>query len=631
LFKFLRFFSIASAVAFIGMTVILLFIYRELGLEQVANEVERENVVISQAFTNALWPMFSDYVTVGAPRDGDKLRTKPETQGIHAAAKSLVSGLNVIKAKLYRLDGLTIYSSELSQIGKIKKNNQDFFESARNGNPASDFSFRPEFNGINGPLKDRHVVSTYIPIRGKSGKVEAIFELYSDVTKQVDVLSSDVKWLSVGLVWAFVILYGILFLIVRSADHTIKAQEKSLRKSEERLRGAIDSLQEGFALYDADDRLIAYNKIYEQVMPGLKEIMDRGGTFENVFRGIVAKGIIPEAKGREEEFIQERLEQHRNPKGPIIRNLPDGGWQRIEEVRTPEGGIALSVIDITELKQAEEELRKAHDGLESRVEQRTSELRQEMAERKKAEMELIHHKKMESLGSLAAGIAHNLNNLLQPILMLSHLTQKKLPEGSREHKNMTVIGEACNRAGDLVNQIATFSRSEELVAESINIYDIIREGLDLIYSVVPSSITVSEELDKDTGIVVADPAQTQTVLVNLVANALDAMKEKAGELKILLTHAHVNGSQEGFVAGLKPGDFAKLTVADTGHGMDKDTLSRVFDPFFTTKGVGMGTGLGLSSAFGIINKHGGTIHVTSKEGKGSTFDVYLPLEQDVSP
>jgi len=630
MFKFLRFFSIASAVAFIGMTAILVYVYRELGLEQINSDVDRENVAISQAFSNALWPMFSEYVTLKAPRDGDKLRARPETQSIHAAAKILVSNLNVIKVKIYRLDGLTVYSSDFSQIGKVETYNRSYIASALRGIPAGDFTFHTDFSGINGPIKDRHVVSTYMPLRKRGGEVEAVFELYSDVTKDVKTVSSDVQWLAGALIGAFSILYGVLFLIVRRADKTIKAQEKNLRQSEERLRGAIDSLEEGFVLYDADDRLIAFNKIYEQLRPGVKEIMERGGTFEEMLRSIVAQGLFPEAEGRDEEFIQERIKLHQNPNGPIIRKRQDGGWQRIEEVKTPEGGTALSIIDITELKQAEEKLHKAHDELEIRVEQRTSELRQEMAERRKAEMELMHHQKMESLGSLAGGIAHNLNNLLQPILMLSHLTQKKFKKGTREHKNMTVINEASIRASNLVDQIAAFSRSEELDTESVNIYDIVREGLDLVYTIVPSSVTVSEDLDKNTGIVNVDPAQTHTVFVNLVANALDAMKEKSGELKISLSQTQVNDSQENSLHGLKTGDYAKLVVSDTGHGMDQETLNRVFDPFFTTKEVGKGTGLGLSSAFGTVNKHGGTIHATSTLGKGTSFFVYLPLEGSIS-
>ncbi len=136
-----------------------------------------------------------------------------------------------------------------------------------------------------------------------------------------------------------------------------KESEEALRQSEERLRGAIGSLQEGFALFDADDKLVALNDEYRRVSQGAQEVMERGGTFEDVIRANVESGMIPAAKGRKKAFIKERLEQHRNPKGPIIRELRDGTWFMIEEAKTPEGGTALSFIDITELKKAEEALR----------------------------------------------------------------------------------------------------------------------------------------------------------------------------------------------------------------------------------------------------------------------------------
>ena len=135
-----------------------------------------------------------------------------------------------------------------------------------------------------------------------------------------------------------------------------KETEEALRRSEERLRGAIESLQEGFALFDADDRLVALNDEYLIVSPGAEKVLQNGGTFEDTIRANVYTGKILEAQGREEEFIAERVRQHKNPKGPIIRRFTDGSWFMINEVRTPEGGIALSFIDVTEIKNAEEAL-----------------------------------------------------------------------------------------------------------------------------------------------------------------------------------------------------------------------------------------------------------------------------------
>ncbi|NQU61616.1 MAG: HAMP domain-containing histidine kinase [Rhodospirillales bacterium] len=250
MFRLLRYYSVASGLALLVVVVVLVAIYRQASLASIVETVESENVAMSQALANAIWPKFSDYVTVGAPEDGDALRARPETLEIHAAAKSLVAGLSVVKIKIYRLNGLSIYSSDPSQIGKIQSYNKASIASARRGVPASEFRFRPEFNGINGPLSDRHIVGSYIPVRGKSGKIEAIFELYSDATNRVEVVSSDVKWLSIGLVWAFGLLYGVLFIIVRRADKIIKSQYADLRheignrlSAQQRLQRALEEAE----------------------------------------------------------------------------------------------------------------------------------------------------------------------------------------------------------------------------------------------------------------------------------------------------------------------------------------------------------------------------------------------------
>jgi len=136
-------------------------------------------------------------------------------------------------------------------------------------------------------------------------------------------------------------------------------------------------------------------------------------------------------------------------------------------------------------------------------------------------------------------------------------------------------------------------------------------------------------LDENTGFVFVDATQIQTVLMNLVANAVDSMEGQNGELRISLSRTTVDENSAHFIAGLEDGNYAKLTIADTGNGMDQETLSRIFDPFFTTKEFGEGTGLGLSSALGIIQKHGATILAVSEPNIGTTFDVYLPLELSV--
>ncbi|MDA0306477.1 MAG: ATP-binding protein [Proteobacteria bacterium] len=227
MFRLLRYYSIASGIALLAVAMVLVFVYRSISIDQVLENVETENVAMSRAFANAIWPRFAGYVTTSAPTDAEKLQARPETAEIHEVAKSLVVGLNVVKIKIYRLDGLVVYSSDFSQIGK-KDHNPSLRVAARKGHPTSKLEFRPEFNGINGVILERQIVSSYVPILGPDGNIEGIFELYSDVTTKIMSVTGDVAWLSIGLIWTFGILYGVLFFFVRRADTIIKQQYADL-------------------------------------------------------------------------------------------------------------------------------------------------------------------------------------------------------------------------------------------------------------------------------------------------------------------------------------------------------------------------------------------------------------------
>ncbi|MCH7937749.1 MAG: HAMP domain-containing histidine kinase [Proteobacteria bacterium] len=250
MFRLLRYYSFTSGLALLAVALVLISVYREVSLNHVVEMVEKENVAMSRAFANAIWPRFSDYVTLDAPRDGDTLRARPETTEIHDIAKGLVSGLSVVKIKIYRLDGLTVYSSEFSQIGEDKSQNLSFAKTAAVGTPTSKFGFRTTFMGINGPLKDRYITESYLPIQGKSGAVEGVFELYSDATARVAAVTTDVKWLSIALVWTFGLLYGVLFIIVRRADKIIKRQYSDLHHEVGERLTAEQKLRQ--ALHDAE-------------------------------------------------------------------------------------------------------------------------------------------------------------------------------------------------------------------------------------------------------------------------------------------------------------------------------------------------------------------------------------------
>ncbi|MDA1090689.1 MAG: HAMP domain-containing sensor histidine kinase [Proteobacteria bacterium] len=228
MFKLQRYFSLASAAAIILLTVALSLLYRQNAVVNLSKLIEAQNVALAQSFANNIWPVYTDYVNSVAEIDGDALRAQPETQKIHVTLKALTAGLPVLKVKMYRMDGLTVYSSEFSQIGSSKEGQEGFEKVLRNGKPSTKSSFRETFWSFDGQVENRHLIETYLPIYGPGGRVEGVFELYSDVTPQIVDIGETTATVVIYLLLGLGLLYGVLFLIVRSADRILKRQYNDL-------------------------------------------------------------------------------------------------------------------------------------------------------------------------------------------------------------------------------------------------------------------------------------------------------------------------------------------------------------------------------------------------------------------
>jgi PAS domain S-box-containing protein len=254
---------------------------------------------------------------------------------------------------------------------------------------------------------------------------------------------------------------------------------------------------------------------------------------------------------------------------------------------------------------------------------------QDISERKQIEIRLQQAQKMEAIGTLAGGIAHDFNNILFPIMGLSEMLLEDLPPGSLERANVAEIYTAGRRAGDLVNQILSFSRQMEHKKTPIRVQQILREVVKLTRATIPSNIAIHKNIQTDCGPILADPTNVHQIAMNLITNAFHAVEESGGSISIELAQTRVD---QGTVDGttLTPGAYALLTISDTGHGIAAEVLPRIFDPYFTTKPQGKGTGLGLSVVFGIVKEHGGDIRVHSEVGRGTVFKVYLPLLQSTA-
>jgi PAS domain S-box-containing protein len=232
--------------------------------------------------------------------------------------------------------------------------------------------------------------------------------------------------------------------------------------------------------------------------------------------------------------------------------------------------------------------------------------------------------KMEALGTLAGGVAHDFNNILMTVGINTELSLLSVEEGSPLQQYLRLALEAVNRGKELVKQIITFSRQKEKGREPIKVSPIIKEAVKFLRPSLPRYIEIDASISTEGDIVLGDPTQIYQVLMNLCNNAAYAMRDQGGILRIHLTPLDIDAGPAAGHPELKPGPYVKLTVSDSGKGMEPEIIPRIFDPFFTTKKPGEGTGMGLAVVHGIIKSHGGVIMVSSEPGQGSTFDVLLP-------
>jgi signal transduction histidine kinase/ActR/RegA family two-component response regulator len=256
------------------------------------------------------------------------------------------------------------------------------------------------------------------------------------------------------------------------------------------------------------------------------------------------------------------------------------------------------------------------------------------------EAQLRQAQKLEAIGRLAGGVAHDFNNILTVVRNYGEMIRDALPPKSELAQDMQEILRAADRANALTAQLLSFSRRQVLNTRVLRVNDIVEASERMLQRVLPANIKLVTILDPDVGSILADAGQIEQVLLNLTINAADAMPD-GGLLTIHTRNAHLdatlpppNGVPSGGYKALPAGTYASIVVTDTGIGMDRETVSKIFDPFFTTKPVGKGTGLGLATVHGIVTQNKGSIWVYSERGRGTTFKIYFPIvgvQADVQP
>ncbi|MBI2813032.1 MAG: PAS domain S-box protein [Opitutae bacterium] len=250
----------------------------------------------------------------------------------------------------------------------------------------------------------------------------------------------------------------------------------------------------------------------------------------------------------------------------------------------------------------------------------------DITEFKTLHAELLHAQRLESVGALASGIAHDLNNALTPILFATDLLQGQ-PQGTSHPRLLEVVGSSAARASQIVRQMLAFVRGGGGQRADVQLRHLVREAADMARVAFPRSIQIHEHLPSDLWTVKADSAQVSQVLMNLAVNARDAMPD-GGELNFSAENREVADTGPHAIPGLKAGFYAVLNVADTGCGIPPEIKDKIFDPFFTTKPAGKGTGLGLATTRDIVQGHHGLIRVLTAPGQGTDFQIFLPANPD---
>ncbi len=247
----------------------------------------------------------------------------------------------------------------------------------------------------------------------------------------------------------------------------------------------------------------------------------------------------------------------------------------------------------------------------------------DITERMRLEKQVQSLQRTEALGRLAGGIAHDLNNILFPIILNTEWLLSETDPGTPRHKALDEILRAANRQRNLVKQILTFGRKRDQELRPVQVGPLLEDAVSFMRSSLPATIEIRRQNAAARDTVMGDPDQVRQIIVNLCQNAAEAMGPNGGVLEISLADLTVAAGQK--LAGLKPGPWLRLSVKDSGRGIPTEDLDRIFDPFFTTKEAGQGTGLGLPIVYGIVKGLGGTIAVESRKGKGTRFDIYLPV------
>jgi PAS domain S-box-containing protein len=361
-----------------------------------------------------------------------------------------------------------------------------------------------------------------------------------------------------------------------------------LRESEERFRTMFESAPTATMLHTIDGKIIAANRSAEALL----------GYSEDELRGTPTDALRHES----------HREEGRRLFGELVRGERDT-YRHESHFVTKDASTVVTELAVALVRDA--------DGKPEYV----IGMAEDVSERRILEEQLRQSQKLDAVGRLAGGVAHDFNNMLTAISGYTAFALEHAEDGSTLRSDLDEIRKATDRATLLTRQLLAFSRKQVLETELIDLNEIITEMEAMLRPLIGADVVLTTALDPALGPIVADPGQLNQVVMNLVVNAADAMPT-GGSLSIETANAEVGAGSEGTIDA---GSYVTLSVRDEGEGIDEETLRQIFEPFFTTKDSGKGTGLGLATVYGIVKQSGGYLEVESEVGVGSLFRIYLPL------
>jgi PAS domain S-box-containing protein len=453
-----------------------------------------------------------------------------------------------------------------------------------------------------------HKISIAVPVKQKvladildkaiaslpAGKVDTLKHRY--MTQIV----INQGWATESVLKILLVFAAVFLLVLSILIYRLRRGKTILRQREQNLQITLDSIGDAVIVTDASGRVVRMNPVAQRLT---------GWTIEQATDHLIDDVMILVNPDSEEKL-------------PGATDKSTGN----KPVREPQGHVELVSKD---LKHYLVEYSAAPITSEGAQPSGTIVVFKDVTEKLRFEEQMQHSRKMEAIGQLAGGVAHDFNNMLSAIQGYAELLTRKVPENSVENVYCQRIFNATERAAGLTSKLLDFARKGKTLSTPIDIHESIKNAIGLLERSLDKSIVIKSNMAAANSLIVGDPSQIQSVILNLCINARDAMPD-GGVLEISTGNVYLTEKEcASSEFQITPGDYVAVHVTDSGSGISKANIRKIFEPFFTTKGIGKGTGLGLAAVHGAIVEHAGAISVYSEEGRGTQFNIYLPVSSEM--